>query len=38
MNALIMEGGKCYNVLSANSRGALPSRGTVDKHKKMYDE
>ena len=37
MNALIMEGGKCYNVLSANSRGALPSRGTVDKHIKMYD-
>ncbi len=37
MNALIMGGGKWYDVLSSNSGGALPSRRTVDKHIKMYD-
>ena len=37
MNALIMGGGKCYAVLSANSGDALPSRRTVDIHIKMYD-
>ena len=31
MNALITGGGKFFNILSANSKGALPSRRTVDK-------
>jgi heme-binding NEAT domain protein len=35
MKALIMGEGKCYEVLSVNSEGALPSRRTVDI--KIYD-
>jgi hypothetical protein len=35
MKALIMGEGKCYEVLSVNSEGALPSRRTVGI--KIYD-
>lgn len=37
MNALIMGGGKFYEILSANSGGALPSRRTVDRQIKSFD-
>jgi hypothetical protein len=37
MNALITGGGKFFNILPANSKGALPSRRTVDKKMKDYD-